>query len=191
MRLSSRGQRPRTCRGLTQTAPSGPRLTSARAAPAASGSCSGLAAGPPRPASQNPPPRARAGAQAQRLPAAADSPGPAAAGLPPGVPAHLPASSPAPGAPARREGRWSRQAGPWDEIRPALACLPHQPRQTVMRLHLDFSHPSAFAHAATLHLNSLPVCLANSESSFKPWLKKNLLGEELSVSLGRLDSLSH
>lgn len=82
--------------------------TSADAAPAASGPCSGLAAGWQRPAFQDPSPQVRS-AQVHRPPTAASSPGPAAARPLPAAPAGPPASSPAPAAPADEGAGWGWQ----------------------------------------------------------------------------------
>lgn len=93
--LSQEGERPEGPIPLTVHHPP----TSADAVPVASGPCSGPAAGPRRPAFQDPPPQARP-AQAHQPPTAASSPGPAAAQPLPAAPAGPPASSPAPAAPA-------------------------------------------------------------------------------------------
>lgn len=151
-----------------QGPPLGTGLTSVAGAPVTSGPGSGPAAGQQRPAFQNPCLQACPEAQARPQPTAVDLPGPAGAGPPPAVPACLPASSPAPGAPAHRGAR-----GP--QIKPhllglarsALACLPHLAvPSSVRRSCRDLSCLPAFAHTAPTTCRALLWLSGHSRVSF-------------------------
>ena len=146
-----RGQVPPGLQGRYHTVPPlGTGLTSAGGAPVASGSGSGLAAGQQTSAFQNPCPRARPEARARRQPTAAGLSEPAVAETPPGGPACLPASSPAPGAPAHRGARGPQiKSELLGLARSALACLPTLDGwNSARRPPGDLSHLPAFAHTA-------------------------------------------